>query len=281
MVDRQKGQLHLSKCPFLCIVYSSQLAHHLPLSCPQNVSLHSNGGSHVLQLLHAARRHLLPGTSPSRGWCCHLLQHPAGGGWRSSTGVTATAPTPYQGLLPPPPATETAAGLTLPPSPQGMPSLLAGYEARVLWFGLLYSMATQRVSVIWVFIIQVPALQGWLWHRHLEQWDSTNWENPLPVSILTPSPWAPASVPSCAYHHLRRQSRAQFSTESSYLAKNLDFIELGASESPAGKRGPGHQLQQTTESRASNVQGLNPLSPCRWNGRDLSVSAEQALCKRH
>ena len=50
-----------------CIVYSSQLAHHLPLSCPQNVSLHSNGGSHVLQLLHAARRHLLPGTSPSRG----------------------------------------------------------------------------------------------------------------------------------------------------------------------------------------------------------------------
>lgn len=49
---------------------------------PPTVSSRSDGGRHVLQLLHAAGRHLLPGAAPAGRRRGHLLQHPAGWGGR-------------------------------------------------------------------------------------------------------------------------------------------------------------------------------------------------------
>lgn len=62
--------------PFLYQKYRTQCS----CRCTEvtlHVSFHSDRGCHVLQLLHAARWHLLPGTPPTGGRRGHLLQHPA------------------------------------------------------------------------------------------------------------------------------------------------------------------------------------------------------------
>lgn len=216
-----EGTLHLNKCPFLpalCILANWPIIYH----------------SHALKMcLFTATvaamyysYYMLPdGTyclappPPGVDVATYYSTLPAGVAVSSSTGVTATAPPPPGTTPPPPPATaETSSGATSTTITTRYALLLAVWGTRALGLGFFLVWVTQRVSVIWVFIIQVPALQGWSWHRHLEQWDLTNWENSLPVSIPHPSP-EPQHLFFPVCHHLRWTVPGIVSMESSYLPK--------------------------------------------------------------
>ena len=244
-----------------CIVYSSQLAHHLPLSCPQNVSLHSNGGSHVLQLLHAARRHLLPGTSPSRGWRCHLLQHPACRGGRvklhwsdchcpTPSRDHATSPTNHGG--------DEQWG-DLHHHHHKVCSPADHLEHVCSWIGLLYNVGhTEGLCYLSIYYLS-PHVTG-LIMRHLEQWDLTNWENSLTVSIPHPSP-EPQHLFFVSPSQVDSIGHSQYGVQ--LFAKNSDFVKLmqvgngNLAVSPAN-----HWLTELAQ------QGLNPqpLSGVVWRG---------------
>lgn len=91
-----------------CCIYQLSLSYHLvgppfPPSLPKCVCFHSDSGRRVLQLLRAARWHLLPGAAPAGGRRSRVLQQPARRGGRAqhhrpSTSRDHAPPTPnYRG----------------------------------------------------------------------------------------------------------------------------------------------------------------------------------------
>ena len=127
------------------------------------------------------------------------------------------------------------------------------------WIGLLYNVGhTEGLCYLSIYYLS-PHVTG-LIMRHLEQWDLTNWENSLTVSIPHPSP-EPQHLFFVSPSQVDSIGHSQYGVQ--LFAKNPDSVKLmqvgngNLAVSPAN-----HWLTELAR------QGLNPqpLSGVVWRG---------------